>query len=307
MKGAKKDHRRGGKPAGGLLRLVVRVGFRRRAFFAAALVLGGAGALGSWAWNRLAHDVLLRSEYTLALHQVQITALPGWIHSDVKSEALRDGSLDGPLSILDEQIAERLARAFALHPWVARVENVVIHYPARVTVELVYRRPAAMVEVPGGLFAVDATGVLLPSGDFTPAAATEYPRLSGIASQPLGPVGTPWGDRGVVDGIKIAVALTDVWRDLRLQCIRRVAAGGTSAAGVVGSHFELVTKNGTVIPWGSAPGSEAAAEAPTAEKISRLRKYVADYGGLDESARRNDLDLRVRDGLRAAAREKIRS
>jgi hypothetical protein len=193
----------------------------------------------------------------------------------------------------------------------------VIHYQARVTVELVYRRPVAMVEVPGGLFAVDATGVLLPSGDFTPAAAREYPRLAGIESQPLGPVGTPWGDRGVVDGIKIAVALTDVWRDLRLQCIRRVAADGTSpagtaaagtpAAGVVGSHFELVTKNGTVIPWGSAPGSEAVTEAPTAEKISRLRKYVADYGGLDESARRNDLDLRARDGVRAAAREKIGS
>jgi hypothetical protein len=66
-------------------------------------------------------------------------------------------------------------------------------------------------------------------------------------------------------------------------------------------QFELVTENGTVIPWGRAPGNESPSEVPLAEKLARLKEYVADHGGLDESARRNDLDLRVRGGARTAA------
>ena len=49
--------------------------------------------------------------------------------------------------------------------------------------------------------------------------------------------------------------------------------------------------------------NELAIEEPVAQKLARLRAYASDYGSLDESARRNDLDLRVRGGARDPAAE----
>jgi hypothetical protein len=283
-----------------LVRPLVRLAYRRRALLAAAMVFAVFGFLGRRLWNQVEDDVLVRPEYALSPHQIQITPPPAWIRKDIKAEALRAGSLDGPLSIVDERLAERLAKIFRLHPCVARVERVTKHYPSHVTVDLVYRRPAAMVEVPGGLFPVDDQAVLLPSDDFSTADARRYPRIAGIGSQPLGPVGTSWGDPSVVDGVKIALALAEVWHNLRLYSIRRTTTGEPPAPQ---SHFELVTENGTVIPWGRAPGSESTGEVTVAEKLARLNKYAADNGGLDESARRGDLDLRIRGGARTAARD----
>ena len=281
-----------------LLRPCVRFAYRRRAALSAALVLAACLFFGLRLWDRFEGDVLIRPEYALAAQQIQITPPPAWIRADIKAEALRGGNLHAPLSIVDERLAERLAKMFMLHPWVAGVERVTKHYPSHVTIDLIYRRPRAMVEVPGGLFPVDDQAVLLPSEDFSPVDASQYPRIAGIDSQPLGPVGTAWGDANVQAGVRIAVALAEVWCDLGLHSIRRAMTGGESPAQ---PHFELVTNNGAVIPWGRAPGSEAPGETPVAEKVTRLKKYVADYGGLDESARRGDLDLRVRAGARTAA------
>ena len=50
--------------------------------------------------------------------QIQITPPPAWIHSDVKTEVIRDAGLPVELSILDERLFDRLKQAFALHPWI---------------------------------------------------------------------------------------------------------------------------------------------------------------------------------------------
>jgi hypothetical protein len=141
----------------------------------------------------------------------------------------------------------------------------------------------------------------LPSDDFSTADARQYPRIAGIGSQPLGPVGTPWGDPHVQDCVKIAVALAEVWHDLRLHSIRRATTAGSESPAP--SNFELTTENGTVIPWGRAPGSELPTEMPVAEKLARLKKYAADNGGLDVSGRPADLDLRAGGSPRTAALE----
>jgi hypothetical protein len=285
-----------------LVRPVVRFAYRRRAALAAAIVLGGLLFFGQRLWNRVEDDVLVRPEYALAPHQIQITPPPPWIRTDIKTEALRAVSLQAPLSIVDERLAERMAKMFTLHPWVAHVERVTKHYPSHVTVDLVYRRPAAMVEVPGGLFPVDDQAVLLPSDDFSTADARRYPRIAGIGSRPLGPVGTPWGDPTVQDCVKIALALADVWHDLRLHSIRRATTAGSEAPAPP-SNFELTTENGTVIPWGRAPGSESPPEMPVSEKLARLKKHAADYGGLDVSGPPAGLDLRASGSARTAALE----
>ena len=155
-------------------------------------------------------------DYVVTPQKVEITPPPGWIHSDVRSEVFRSANLDGALSSLDEDLAGRIGSAFALHPWVASVAGVRLLPQGRVTVDLVYRRPACMVEIRDGLFPVDARGVLLPVEDFSPVEASRYPKLIGVDSAPLGATGESWGDARVVGGAEIAELLLHVWDEWAL-------------------------------------------------------------------------------------------
>lgn len=105
---------------------------------------------GGWClvWPKVRGHALRSGEYVIGPQQVEITPPPKWIHSDVRSEVFHNTSLEGSLSILDDDLVERIGNAFSLHPWVARVQRVTKHYPARVKVELLYRRPVCMVRRP---------------------------------------------------------------------------------------------------------------------------------------------------------------
>ena len=93
-------------------------------------------------------------------------------------EIFRDASLDDPqhpLSLMDDDLVERVKSAFSLHPWIARVVRVEKFYPGRVVVDVVYRHPVCMVEVLGELLPVDVEGVVLPKEDFLQRGAEPVP------------------------------------------------------------------------------------------------------------------------------------
>ncbi len=216
------------------------------------LAVWGASAL----WQHVREQVFTHDEYRLTPDEITITPQPPWVHGDIRADVLREQGLETGLSILDDQLVETLRQAFSLHPWVARVERVAKRYPAHVEVELTYRRPAAMVEVPGGLYPIDVDGVLLPTnGDFPSLVVFSYPRLAGIESTPLETVGRPWGDPIVTGGARIGAALQPHWGAFNLRAIRWVkpAAGSDSSAPAL---YELITAGGNLIRWGAAPGSE---------------------------------------------------
>jgi hypothetical protein len=268
-----------------------------------ALVVAGFAAGGHFVWTRVREHVAARDDYRLTPKDISITPVPPWIRSDVKAEVIRDSLSSEPLSILDDRLVERIHQAFSLHPWVAKVERVSKSHPAHVEVEIVYRRPVAMVEVPGGLLAVDGEGVLLPSNDFSPLEARAYARISGIESTPLGMMGTKWGDPVVAGGARIAEALQTIWGDLGLRSIRwsKPTADSDPSAPAL---FELITAAGNTLPWGAPPGSESAGEPTAQEKVLRIKAYVAQHGSLDEpTGGPKDLDLRRPDSApRTAAR-----
>src|SRR5262249_40387228 len=151
-------------------------------------------------------------EYRVATKDIEIPAAPAWIRADVKTEAIRQGGLPPQLSILDPHLQQRLEQAFGLHAWVAHVENVRTSYPARICVDLQYRRPVAMVEVYGGLLPIDIDGVLLPTEDFSPQEAQTYPRICGVRSSPLGPLGTRWDDPSVEAAAHLGEYLKSRWQ-----------------------------------------------------------------------------------------------
>ncbi len=213
-----------------------------------ALVVGIFGGGVYWGWLKTRTRILASPEYRLTAQQVEITPPPEWIHSDVREEAFRDPALSSPLSIMDDDLVERVAKAFAGHPWVAKVLSVAKRYPASVKVELAYRKPVCMVVVPGGLVPVDEGGILLPrgEGDFSPLEATRYPRLEGIDHMPAAPVGSRWTDAKVIGGAEIAAAIGPAWGGLGLRSIVPLAADPTIAGGnlgVSGGNFGQPRRN----------------------------------------------------------------
>ncbi len=255
-------------------------------FVLVLLSMAGAGRL---LWQQIGPTVVRSENYRLDPQQIEITPQPAWIRANVKAEVVRDASLDEGLSILDDQLAERIAQAFAFHPWVAKVERVRKVHPRKVQVDLIYRRPVVMVSLDGSsnldLLPLDAEGVHLPNSDFSPLEKRRFPRLVGIDSLPL--VGQRATDPRVLGGAHLAALLGDFWHLFQLARIVPVPASDGQS-----ERFELITRAGTRIIWGAAPGAEPEGEPNADEKLARLRRHLKEYGTLDSSSGR---ELNVRD------------
>ena len=241
-------------------------------------------------WREVRAHVLAGPDYVVTPAAVEITPPPPWVHSDIRAEVFGAASLDGARSLLDENLNERIAAAFAMHPWVARVRCVSKQHPALVRVELDYRQPALMVETPAGPLPVDANAVLLPGHDFSPVEKARYPRLVGIETAPLGTLGERWGDGRVYGAAQIAAAIGPAWHEWKLD---RILPSAQPASPTPDDYiYALFTRSGTQITWGRAPHINAAGELPVSEKLSRLRSYVAAHGTLEGRAGPQQLDLR---------------
>jgi hypothetical protein len=248
-----------------------------RAGLGTLVVLAAAVGLGWAAWSRLGDRVRGAADLVLVPEAVVLEGVAPWIRGDLKMEALRDASLADGLPLDDPELVRRLARAFDMHPWVREVLGVEVRHPAAAVIRVRCREPVAMVAVPGGLLAVDADGVVLPSEDFSAESAATYPKVSGIASGPRGAVGFPWGDPLVEQAAALAAALGPDWSRLGLVECRPVPGRQPTA-------WELVSDAGRTILFGSAPGQEQAGEPTAAAKIGRLRRAAPDGGRLDLTA-----------------------
>jgi hypothetical protein len=275
------------------------------------LVLTGIVVLASigfalYAWQRWGEPATHTAEYLVTAERISVTAQPTWIHSNVKDEVVR--SLAGAkLELLDRDLVEQVAQAFALHPWVANVLRVEKRFPAQVNVELEYRQPVIVVKIdaPGeeGLLFLDEESVLLPSADFAPSQAKGYLRIMAAGETPTSVYGTPWGSERMLGAARVAAAWGDRWQTLGLYWIM----GTRPSSGQL--VYELRTQNDQVrVVWGVAPGHESADEASPLQKITALEQYVNDKGPLEKSGAGAVVDLRkLADGaLKTAGGSKSR-
>lgn len=259
------------EPQGGLWTMLFA---GRQAGWGAIAVAAAAVAGGLLLWSRVSDDVRSDRGYVLEPAGIELTGVAPWVRTDLKGEALRNASLDGRLPLDDPELPRRLARAFDMHPWVRRVVRVDLEHPARAVVEVACREPVAMVSVTGGLLAIDAEGVVLPSADFTAEDAARYPRIVGVATSPQGPEGSPWGDQVVEEAAALAVAIGPEWNDLGLTECRATVEEGRRI-------WVVVNEAGGTIRFGSAPGREAAGEPSAAAKVARLQAVGNDEGDVD--------------------------
>ena len=268
-----------------------------------ALVLIAATLGGTWyAWRQTAPLITEGNHYLLDPRAITITPPPAWIRADIRAEVVRDASLDDAVSILDPALARRVADAFEFHPWIDRVVQVTKLAGPRVDVEIVYRQPVAMVDVPSAadLAPIDVHGVRLPVIDFTPKEREHYPRISGIATLPL--VGQTWDDAAAIGAASLAAALRDVWHEWQLAVIQPTAptraigqpAQGDDITAATDRYplYELLTRDDTRIIWGYAPQAPIGREPTVAEKLARLTEYAQTHGSLTSGSSTQPLDVR---------------
>ncbi len=269
-----------------------------------------AGAVSLW--RAYQTKIMAQPQYRLDPKRLVVTPQPAWIHSDVVATALTSGQLL-ETSLLETEYVLQVRQAFAVQPWVKRVIRVNKRFPSTVEVDLEYRRPIALVEVPAGLLPpydyegllpVDQSGVLLPV-EMSEEEAAGYPKITGVDTSPAGPPGTAWGDERVKQAAEIVGLLEDLWEPLELYQIevpRRRHAGER----VAGGAYVLITKKRRRFEWGNPPGKESADEERAEEKITRLKRFLQEFGPLDALQLTDHRTISQRVGLRYDGQRPIR-
>lgn len=258
--------------------------FPTKLFLAVGLLIATATTYP--AWQHLLPNLARRDEYKVRAEHITITQPPRWVPSNLVEQVLEHADLTSDLSLLDDGLTRRLAEAFALHPWVEEVLTVKKSFPAAVAVQLNYRRPVAMVQVKQGMYPVDPQGILLPPDDFAVSETKLYPLITNVHSTPQGPAGTSWGDAAVVGAAKLADVLAPHWKKFDLaaiECPRQLRGDEV---------YVLIANAGSRILWGRVPGSDQPGELSTEQKIGRLKKYIADFGGFDRPNGPYEIDIR---------------
>ncbi|MEZ6122845.1 MAG: hypothetical protein R3C49_06670 [Planctomycetaceae bacterium] len=244
-------------------------------------------------------------EYQVTVDRVQVTPPPRWVPEDIVEKVFERAGFEQTLVLTDPQLSEKIALAFHTHPWIERLVQVRKSFPARVTVDVVYREPVAMVEVPGGgYYPIDRFGYLLPNEDFSAADVERYPLISNISSVPAGNLGESWGDPAVTGAAELAAVLTasnesgqSWWSTLGLKSIiapRRMAAADEADD----LQYRLATSGGSQIYWGRSPTTQHPGEISVVKKLERIADYHQTWKGFDNSPTPILIDIRPWQGSR---------
>ena len=215
---------------------------------------------------------------------------------DLVERVFQRAEFGDTLSLQDPRLSEKVALAFHTYPWIERLVKVTKSYPARVSVEVVYREPVAMVKlVSGGFLPVDRHGVLLPTSDFNRADIDRYPHVTNVTSIPIRR-GEPWGDPAVAGAAELAGVLTmsdgeqaSWWKALGLKAIIAPSGVNTDASEL---QYRLETSGGSQIVWGRAPSTDYPAELTVAQKLERMAEYHRSYNGFDDAPAPFLIDVR---------------
>ena len=264
--------------------------FRPAMLFRMSLV-AGVCALWPYAAQRLP-SLANRSEYRLTFRQIQISPAPERpVPPDLLEQVEKLADLPRDLSLLDESLATEVANAFRLHAWVAKVVRVRKSYPAAIVVELEYRRPIAMVQVPGGRIPIDLSGVVLPTNDFSASDIDRFPLIQQVAPKPAIRPGAVWNDPALLAAAQLANLLGDKWKSLKLDAIA-VPRNVSTTTAVNDIPLELVGSGSSRILWGRPPGSDHPGELEPSQKIRRIENYLSEFGDYKKPNGPYEIDIR---------------
>lgn len=231
-------------------------------------------------------DLRNERQYCLATSQIEVTPPPHWVPHYLAAQAARRAGLPDNLSLLDPDIAQRVAAAFEQHPWVKGRVQVSTSVPARMRVSLEYREPVAMVRVSqagkSGLFPIDADATLLPSADFAPAEIAKYPLIENVSAPPDSPEGSTWKNAAVFGAARLAKELKPHWESFGFQSIL-VPTNSDRKRAWEELTLQLSTRGGSRVIWGRPPGAKHPGELPADKKVERIKFYLSHHGPFDSA------------------------
>jgi hypothetical protein len=274
----------------------------------------GLSLLAVVAVGKLTRDAVSDwDRYTFDFADIDCSPPPAQERPSFLAEVQYLAGMPNRLSVLDEDLAAHIADAFARHPWVERVERVIVQPTTRrVQAQLCFRIPILEVRLVSSAFQKGdsppplkgTVPFLRPASDSDPSSPSNnseeaswvvdrygfvLPRIHSGENLPLfltqvgppGGAGKRWGDEMVQATARTASYLRPHQHMLKLTRFR--AANG---------ELVLSTASGTRVLWGHAPNEEPASEAPAARKLERLLDYCASQGDLNHPGGRYEHDVR---------------
>lgn len=235
-------------------------------------------------------DLTQHKEYQIETKNLRLNPTPPhYVPIDIVDQVITRSQLPEKVSLLDQDLVLKIADAFQNHPWVQKVVSV--QKTNTVEVEVLFRKPAAMIVLNQNLYPVDNEGILLPPEDFSVSDTRRYPIITGIQSTPEGSAGSPWGDLTVKGAAQLAEALGPYWKKLDLVSIEAPprTAAKLSLDDLI---YRLITTGGSEIVWGRSPKSQRRGELRVDQKIGKLEKYYRDYGGFNRPHGPYEIDIR---------------
>jgi hypothetical protein len=240
--------------------------------------------LGYFGWYYYGADHLDQAFYSLRLEKLTVTPQPPWIKSHVAEEVYQNGRLDR-ISLLNPRATAAVAQAFETHYWIKTTTRVSKAVGGRVMVDLVYRRPVAMVfyekhnsqsdptDVTKGFFPIDEVGTVLPTADFNSDDVWKYFMIIAQDARPAGDVGMPYGDVRITEALQLCEFLEKQRDAFQLQEIWVQHDNFASSASPW--SLSIVTRDKTrEIVWGHAPHVEGTDELPAEEKLRRMVAWL---------------------------------
>jgi len=181
------------------------------------------------------------------------TALPSRVTPKVQQQLAYIPDLPERFSILEPNLATRVAQAYERNPWVAEVRAVERHFPNRLTLALSLRRPVAAVRYRGSYYLADGEANRLPLR-FRSWPQPEYrlPIVTGALTEPPRS-GAQWQDEAVRAGCAVAQLLKThgFVRRLGVTVVDASNLGGRRRRG--DPDIVLQTASRMRIFWGRSP------------------------------------------------------
>ncbi|HBE70144.1 MAG TPA: hypothetical protein DDW52_18505 [Planctomycetaceae bacterium] len=258
-------------------------------------------AISYFAWFHYGAEHLDQALYSLDANKLRITEQPDWIRQDLAKSVYESHQLNR-VSLLDPQSSSAIAQAFDSSPWIKSTTRVTKEQGGTVQVDLVYRRPVAMVFVEyednqsgapkkaTGFYLIDEETIVLPGWNYT---EEDYKNYLVIASNPPLDVSTvgdgkEFGSPAVSVAANLCSLLVEHRERYKLATVR--VDKDFSTPGTSPWLLTVFTSDGRRIIWGRPPGNELHGEPEVSEKLTRIRQWLEQDASM--STAQNELDLR---------------
>lgn len=187
---------------------------------------------------------------------------PAWIMPKEYEQIAALGLFAQNRSVFDSGLSRAIAERYESSPWVARVTELRLRYPARLELDIEWRKPAARVE--NAPMVLDEKGYVLNM-----TSAPEVPLIAGMTVNRT-EIGRQVREPELNEGLQLIGTMRDALNtspgQLKASCIFREPAG----------TWRVITDRGPTIYWGVYSDEPPMDEPRTREKVDLLRRRLSE-------------------------------